>query len=261
MMKFQIFKMLMGVFYFSCLFLPGCTGHQVKRISKVIGIKKVNLEAFKNIDSKTRLSILETINKANIHNYSIYLGAINKDTDDYYLFHYFEYTGSNFKTDQADMLKCPVIQEWWKHTEPLQKTPTEGVNEWSEWKEVFHFEGPPSSRKAQRYGFIIGLKSDPESIIAYSQLHAAVWPGVLEAIEKANIRKYSIYLGQLPPDRYLLFSYFEYVGTDFESDMKSIAQDKVTQVWWTYTDPLQIPLPIRKPGEHWAIIDEVYHAD
>ncbi|HUT23691.1 MAG TPA: L-rhamnose mutarotase [Sumerlaeia bacterium] len=108
---------------------------------------------------------------------------------------------------------------------------------------------------------IIGLNPEPEKIIAYTQLHAAVWPGVLDAIDKSNIRNYSIYHGELAPGKHLLFGYFEYVGEDFDADMGRMAQDKVTQVWWSYTNPLQIPLPTRAEGEHWTTMEEVFHTD
>ena len=69
----------------------------------------------------------------------------------------------------------------------------------------------------QRMGIVLGLK--PEKVDEYVRLHAAVWPDVLAMISACNIRNYSIYLKQ--PEN-LLFSYFEYHGTDFAADM---AQD------------------------------------
>ena len=68
----------------------------------------------------------------------------------------------------------------------------------------------------QRYASVIGMK--PEHREEYERLHADVWPDVLKQIYQSNIRNYSIY-------RYgeLLFSYFEYVGEDFEGDMAKMA--------------------------------------
>ena len=111
----------------------------------------------------------------------------------------------------------------------------------------------------QRMGHVIGLKK--EAIPEYKRLHADVWPEVLATIARANIRNYSIYLGQVTPGEYVLFSYFEYVGDDFEADMKRMAQDKVTQLRWTYTDPLQVRLPGTPPGAQWKAIEEVFHTD
>ena len=111
----------------------------------------------------------------------------------------------------------------------------------------------------QRYGSIIGLKA--EQLAEYKRLHAAVWPGVLKMIKQCHIRNYSIYLRKLPDGNYYLFSYFEYVGQDFEGDMAKMAANPETKRWWTFTDPCQKALPDRKEGEWWAPMDEVFHQD
>ena len=106
----------------------------------------------------------------------------------------------------------------------------------------------------QRYGSVIKVR--PEKEEEYRRLHAAPWPGVLAMIRECNIRNYSIYL----KDGYL-FSYFEYLGTDFAADMARMAKDPTTREWWTHTDPCQEPLESRKPGEWWASMEEVFHSD
>ena len=108
----------------------------------------------------------------------------------------------------------------------------------------------------QRMGSVIGIR--PEKIATYKELHAAAWPGVLDRLSKSNIRNFSIYLKQ--PEN-LLFSYFEYHGSDFAADSAAIAADPVTRDWWTHTDPCQQPLETRKEGEWWAAMEEVFHHD
>ena len=119
--------------------------------------------------------------------------------------------------------------------------------------------GCNQTTKVKRYGSVIGIKK--ESIPEYKELHANTWPGVLKMIDKANIRNYSIYLAEVEKDKFYLFSYFEYVGDDFEADMAYIAADKTTKEWWEHTDPLQSPVPTRKKGEWWHSIEEVFHTD
>ncbi|WP_316827336.1 L-rhamnose mutarotase [Pedobacter miscanthi] len=99
---------------------------------------------------------------------------------------------------------------------------------------------PDTVQHIKRYGSITGLK--PEKIADYKKLHAAAWPGVLKKISECNIKNYSIYLKEIEGKTYL-FSYFEYTGSDFASDMKKMAADKTTQRWWKETAPMQIPLP------------------
>jgi L-rhamnose mutarotase len=96
----------------------------------------------------------------------------------------------------------------------------------------------------------------PDQIAAYKRYHSAVWPEVAATISECNIRNYSIYLKDD-----LLFSYFEYVGEDYEADMAKMAADPKTQEWWAIQKPIQEPLPSRRNGEWWADMEEVFHQD
>lgn len=116
-----------------------------------------------------------------------------------------------------------------------------------------------SQPKVQRFGMVIGLK--PEKIETYKKLHTAAWPGVLKMIRECHIRNYSIYLKEIEPGKFYLFSYFEYTGGDFEADMAKMAADLTTQKWWKETDPCQTPIPLRGPGEKWARMEEVFYTD
>ena len=106
----------------------------------------------------------------------------------------------------------------------------------------------------KRYGSVIGVR--PEKLAEYKKLHAAVWPDVLKMIKECNIANYSIYYHDG-----LLFSYFEYTGTDYEADMAKMAADPTTQKWWDVCKPCQAPLDSRKEGEWWADAEEVFHTD
>jgi L-rhamnose mutarotase len=111
----------------------------------------------------------------------------------------------------------------------------------------------------KRYGSVIGLK--PEKLTEYNQLHAAVWPEVLAMITDCQIRNYSIFLRKMPDGEHYLFSYFEYVGTDFAADMARMAADPTTQEWWKVCMPCQQPLADRSANEWWAAMEEVFHCD
>lgn len=106
----------------------------------------------------------------------------------------------------------------------------------------------------ERYGMVLKVK--PGKLEEYKRLHADVWPDVLETIKECNIRNYSIF----HKDGYL-FSYFEYVGDDFEADMEKMAADPTTQEWWELCKPCQEPLESREEGEWWAVMEEVFHCD
>jgi L-rhamnose mutarotase len=106
----------------------------------------------------------------------------------------------------------------------------------------------------KRYGMTIRIKPGCEE--AYRNYHAAVWPEVEKMIGVCNIVNYSIFFKD---DR--LFSYFEYVGEDFESDMAKMASHEKTREWWTLVGPMQEPLETRKAGEWWAAMEELFHLD
>ena len=109
----------------------------------------------------------------------------------------------------------------------------------------------------KRFGSVIGLRAD--KIDEYKRLHAATWPDVLKRISASNIRNYSIYLRKMPDGLHYLFSYFEYVGDDFQADMALMAADPHTQRWWSVCIPCQEPLNDRAPGDWWASMEEVFH--
>ncbi len=106
----------------------------------------------------------------------------------------------------------------------------------------------------KRYGQVIGLK--PGAFQKYAQYHANVWPEVLRAVRRCHIQNYSIFFKDDT-----LFAYFEYVGDDFDRDMAQLAADPKVQEWWAIMRTMQRPAPIRKDGEWWADMAEVFHAD
>lgn len=111
----------------------------------------------------------------------------------------------------------------------------------------------------KRYGSVVGLRE--EKIEEYKELHAAVWPDVLEMIKRCNFSNYSIFLRQMPDGKYYLFSYFEYIGEDYAADCNKMAADETTQKWWAVCKPCQEPLSNRAEGEWWGDMEEVFHCN
>lgn len=133
---------------------------------------------------------------------------------------------------------------------PLDSTPIYG-------------ETNPSPDKVEkspvkRFGSIIGLKAEMED--EYRKLHANAWPEILERLRRSHISNFSIFTTEIEGKKYL-FSYYEYSGKDFETDMKAIAEDPDTQRWWKQTDPCQFELPSKKEGEHWSPMEMVFLMD
>ncbi|MFV0381604.1 MAG: L-rhamnose mutarotase [Breznakia sp.] len=104
----------------------------------------------------------------------------------------------------------------------------------------------------QRYGAVSTLTDETRE--KYIELHANAWSKVNEMIKKCNLQNYSIYvIGNL------LFSYYEYVGEDYEADMAMMAADKTTQEWWAECIPCMRSLEGYGEEGVWTSMKEIYH--
>ncbi|KAK0458577.1 rhamnose mutarotase, partial [Desarmillaria tabescens] len=63
-----------------------------------------------------------------------------------------------------------------------------------------------------------------------------VWPSVLAVLKHAHIVDYSIHYHA---SLHLLIANMKYTGTDYEVDMKKVAEDPETQRWRAMTDGMQ----------------------
>ncbi len=110
----------------------------MKRYGNALGIKKDKIEEYKVLHRKVWPDVLKKIKECNMSNYTIFLQQITKE--DYYLFGYFEYIGTDFEKDMQKMADDPTTQEWWKLCNPCQ-LPLE-IGKPGEWwilgEEVFH---------------------------------------------------------------------------------------------------------------------------
>ena len=65
----------------------------------------------------------------------------------------------------------------------------------------------------------------------------------------------------MPDGKHYLFSYYEYVGSDFEADMTVMVADSKTREWWAVCKPCLMPLPSVSIEECWAATEEVVHCN
>ncbi len=112
----------------------------------------------------------------------------------------------------------------------------------------------------KRFGMVIGIK--PQKIDEYKKLHANCWPEILESMEQANMRNFSIYLAQIEKGKFYLFGYYEYHGEDFEADMAKMSECELSDKWRELCEACQQPVPIaQQQGQWWLDMEEVFHAD
>jgi L-rhamnose mutarotase len=110
------------------------TSH-VQRFGSVIELKADQITAYKALHAASNPGVRDLLTKYNIHNYTIYLQKF--DNGKYYLFSYYEYTGSDLKGDRAKAAAEPRNQKWWSVTNPMQ-IPFAGEHGWTNMEEVFH---------------------------------------------------------------------------------------------------------------------------
>ena len=96
----------------------------MRRIGQVIGIRPQDIEEYERIHADAWPTILATIKKANIQNYTIF-------RYEHLLFAYMEYTGTDYEADMAMIAADPETQRWWKITDAMQcQVPESREGEW-----------------------------------------------------------------------------------------------------------------------------------
>lgn len=108
---------------------------RVQRIGMVIGVKPDQISAYEALHAASNPGVRDLLNKYNMHNFSIYIHKL--DDGKYYLFGYYEYTGSDYKADMEKLAAEPRNQKWLSVTAPMQ-VPLAGEQAWSMMQEVYH---------------------------------------------------------------------------------------------------------------------------
>jgi L-rhamnose mutarotase len=109
-----------------------------------------------------------------------------------------------------------------------------------------------AQKEPQRFGAVIGIK--PEKIAEYKRLHTGDNVTVRDLLRKAHLSNNSIFLHEID-GKWYEFSYWEYVGEDYEADMAALAAEPRYQAWLKVCDAMQIPL---KGEKGWATMERVY---
>jgi L-rhamnose mutarotase len=108
---------------------------QVQRVAMVIGVKTDQLSAYEALHAASNPGVRDLLTKYNMHNFTIYVHQL--DDGKYYLFGYYEYTGSDYQADMAKLAAEPRNQKWLSVTAPMQ-APLAGEKAWAMMKEVYH---------------------------------------------------------------------------------------------------------------------------
>jgi len=106
------------------------------------------------------------------------------------------------------------------------------------------------SGRPKRYAFMLKLR--PGVADAYEEAHRAVWPEMLALLKRAGISEYSIYRR----DELLILALRT---EDFEATWKHIENDPVNLRWQAAMAPYFAPVEEIRPGERFAMLEEVFY--
>lgn len=101
--------------------------------------------------------------------------------------------------------------------------------------------------------FILHSDLKPNKVDEYVRLHAHAWPEVLRMIHQCNIRNYSISIRGME-----LYTYYEYIGDDYDADMERMASDPLTQKWWKHTRPCFL---YHEQGVYYDDLKEIFYCE
>jgi L-rhamnose mutarotase len=106
-----------------------------QRIGMVIGIKADQISAYEQLHAASNPGVRDLLQKYHMHNFSIYMHQL--DDGKYYLFGYYEYSGTDYKADMEKLAAEPRNQKWLSVTGPMQ-VPLPKEQSWAMMKEVYH---------------------------------------------------------------------------------------------------------------------------
>ena len=112
-----------------------CQQPQPARTGMIIGIKPDKISAYEALHAASNPGVRDLLDKYHMHNFSIYIHKM--DDSHYYLFAYYEYTGSDNKADMEALAKEPRNIQWLSKTGPMQ-IPLPGQTSWTKMQEVYH---------------------------------------------------------------------------------------------------------------------------
>lgn len=107
----------------------------VRRVGMVIGIKPDQISAYKALHAASNPGVRDLLTKYHMHNFSIYIHKL--DDGKYYLFGYYEYTGTDYARDMDQLAAEPRNQQWLAVTGSMQ-VPLPGEKSWAMMDEAYH---------------------------------------------------------------------------------------------------------------------------
>jgi L-rhamnose mutarotase len=106
----------------------------------------------------------------------------------------------------------------------------------------------------RRVGFLLKVRQD--KLAEYKAHHQAVWPEMIEALQRTGWRNYSLFLR----DDGLLFGYFE-TPDSLQAAQAGMAREEVNARWQIMMAPYFENLGDAHPDQGLVQLEEVFHID
>jgi len=100
------------------------------------------------------------------------------------------------------------------------------------------------------------LKVREDRIEEYKEHHRAVWPEMLDALQRTGWHNYSLFMREDG----LLFGYFE-TPENFQAALDGMAREEVNARWQEFMAPYFEALGGARPDEMMVELEEVFHLD
>jgi L-rhamnose mutarotase len=103
----------------------------------VIAIEPQHIDEYKRLHVDVWPAVLARLKRSNVTNYSIFLREPEN-----LLFGYWEYVGTDYERDMADIAQDADTQRWWLLCGPCQRPLASRLpgEHWASMEEVFHMD-------------------------------------------------------------------------------------------------------------------------
>ena len=112
-------------------------------------------------------------------------------------------------------------------------------------------------KQYKRYCKTLTLRDDPELIRQYKEVHAKVWPEIIQGMREVGILDMEIYLYQ---NRLFMIMDTE---PDFDHDkaMAALARKPRQREWEAYVSRFQDTSPEATADEKWQLMERIFKMD
>ena len=108
--------------------------NNIKRVGMVVKLKEDMIEEYIRLHKEDNPGVRDLLQKYHLRNFNIFLQRL--DDGSYYEFGFYEYHGTDFKSDMEKLAAEPRNIAWLEICDPMQ-VPLDGYDGWAEMDRVY----------------------------------------------------------------------------------------------------------------------------